>query len=80
MTFQKPRILSESEANTIRGKCLMNDHPTMRPSASEVMSLISHFDLVTDKDREALMTLSGAFPDKIYVYGGSVERGRTTYR
>lgn len=71
MNFQKPRILSNSEENTIRGKCLVNDHPTLRPSASEVMQLIGHLDLLVDKYREALETLSGCMPDKMYVYGAS---------
>jgi hypothetical protein len=69
MAFQKPRILTDSEANTIRGKCLMNDHAGMRPSASEVMLLIGHFDLVEQKLRSALETLSGCLPPKIFVYG-----------
>lgn len=69
MPFQKPRILNDSEANIIRGKCLMNDHPKLRPSASEVMQLIGHFDLVEHKLRSALETLSGCLPNKMFVYG-----------
>lgn len=64
MTFQKPRILSDSEVNTIRGKCLV-----AAASAEELMQLIGHFDLVEDKYKGALQTLAGCLPKKIYVYG-----------
>jgi hypothetical protein len=33
------------------------------------MQLIGHFDLVEQKLRGALETLSGCLPEKIYVYG-----------
>lgn len=78
MPFQKPRILTDSEANTIRGKCLMVDHPRLGPSASEVMQLIGHFDLLIDKYRSALETLSGCLPEKMYVYGAYGELWRDT--
>ena len=69
MAFEKPRILTDSEANTIRGKCLMVGHPRLGPTAAEVMLLIGHFDLVDMKLRSALETLSSCMPPKIYVYG-----------
>jgi hypothetical protein len=69
MPFQKPRILTNTEENVIRGKCLMNDHPGLKPTAEEVMQLIWHFDLLVDKYRGALETLQGCFPKKIFVYG-----------
>ncbi len=64
MPFQKPRILTDSEANTIRGKCLV-----AKATAEELMQLIGHFDLVEMKLRGALETLSGCLPPKIYIYG-----------
>ena len=64
MAFQKPRILSQSEECTIRGKCLVA-HAT----PEELMLLIGHFDLVIDKLRGALQTLAGAMPQKVFVYG-----------
>ncbi len=74
MAFEKPRILTDSEANVIRGKCLMNDHPTMRPTAAEVMLLISHFDLVEQRMRSALSALSGCLPNRVFIYGAYGER------
>jgi hypothetical protein len=74
VTWQKPRILTDSEANIIRGKCLMNDHPKLRPSASEVMQLIGHLDLIEQKLRGALESLSGCMPPKIYIIGPYGER------
>ena len=64
MPFQKPRILTDSEANTIRGKCLVG-HAT----PEELMQLIGHFDLVEMKLRGALEILAGCLPKRIYVYG-----------
>lgn len=64
MPFERPRILTDSEENTIRGKCLVA-HAT----PEELMQLIGHFDLVNDKLRGALETLSGCLPPKVYVYG-----------
>jgi hypothetical protein len=64
MAFQKPRILTDSEANTIRGKCLVGN-----ASPEEQMQLIGHFDLVEMKLRGALDALSACLPDKIAVYG-----------
>ncbi len=69
MPFQKPRILTESEANTIRGKCLV-----AKATPQELMQLIGHFDLLVDKYRGALETLAGCLPPKIYVYGAYGER------
>lgn len=69
MSFQPPRILTDSEQNTIRGKCLVG-HAT----PEEVMSLISHFDLMDMRLRGALSTLSGCLPDTVYVYGKAGER------
>lgn len=51
--FQKPRILTDSEANTIRGKCLV-----AAASPQELMELIGHFDLVIDKLRGDLAKAS----------------------
>jgi hypothetical protein len=62
--FRKPRILTDSEANTIRGKCLVG-----AASPQELMQLIGHFDLLTDKLATALETLAGCLPSKVYVYG-----------
>jgi len=67
--FQKPRILTDSEANTIRGKCLV-----AAASPQELMQLIGHFDLLTDKLHGALQTLAGCLPPKVYVYGAYGER------
>src|SRR5579863_7588796 len=64
VAFEKPRILTDSEANTIRGKCLMVGHPRLGPTAAEVMLLIGHFDLVDMKLRSALETLSSCMPPK----------------
>jgi hypothetical protein len=64
MPFQKPRILTDSEVNTIRGKCLV-----AAATPEELMLMIGHFDLVDHKLRAALETLSGCFPNKLYVYG-----------
>jgi hypothetical protein len=58
--FEPPRILTESELNTIRGKALVG-HAT----PSELMAAFSHFDLVLDELRK----LRGCFPDKIYIFG-----------
>ncbi len=69
MPLQKPRILTESEANTIRGKCLV-----AKATNVELMQLIGHFDLLIDKYRGALETLSGCLPDPIYVYGAYGDR------
>lgn len=49
MPFTKPRVLSDSELNTIRGKCLV-----ARASPEELMQMIGHFDLVEMELREAL--------------------------
>jgi hypothetical protein len=62
MAFQKPRILSDSESNLIRGKCLVG-----AATPEELMQLIGHFDLVEHGLRMALETLSGCMPDVIYV-------------
>lgn len=68
MTFYKPRILTDSEANTIRGKCLVG-----AATLEELMQLIGHFDLVEQKLRGALETLAGCLPSRIFVYGASGE-------
>ena len=67
--FQKPRILTEREENLIRGKCLI-----AKATNVELMQLIGHFDLIIDKYRNAIETLSGCLPDPIYVYGAYGER------
>lgn len=69
MPFQKPRILTDSEQNYIRGKCLV-----AKATAEELMQLIGHFDLRVDKLEGALRTLQGCLPDPIFVYGASGER------
>jgi hypothetical protein len=58
--FEKPRILTESELNTIRGKALAGH---ARPS--DLMLAFGHFDLIL----EELQKLRGCFPDKIYIFG-----------
>jgi len=65
MPFQKPRILSDSESNIIRGKCLVG-HATRE----EIMQLISHFDLVDMRLRGALETLASCMPDEVFVMDG----------
>ncbi len=67
--FDKPRILTDSEANVIRGKCLIG-----AATPRELMQLIGHFDLIEHKSRMAIETLSGCFPDKLYVFGAHGER------
>lgn len=64
MPFQKLRILTDNEANYIRGKCLV-----AKATAEELMQLIGHFDLLTGKYRSALETLAGCLPEKMYVFG-----------
>lgn len=73
MPFSKPRILTESESLTIRGKCLAG-----HASKEEIMSLISHFDLVDMELRGALTTLSGCLPEKVFVYGSGGEQWSDT--
>ena len=70
--FQRPRILSASEENYIRGKCLV-----AAATPAELMQLIGHFDLLIDKYHGALQTLHGAMPDKIYVYGAHGDQWST---
>jgi hypothetical protein len=60
MSFEKPRILTESELNTIRGKALVG-HAT----PSELMLAFGHFDLVLIE----LQKLRSCFPDKIFILG-----------
>lgn len=60
MTFEKPRLLTESELNTIRGKALVG-HAT----PVELMRAFGHFDLVLDE----LGKLRSCLPDKIYIFG-----------
>ena len=59
-TFERPRILTDSELNTIRGKALVG-HAT----PPELMLAFGHFDLVLD----GLRQLRSCFPDKIYIFG-----------
>jgi hypothetical protein len=73
MPFEKPRLLSESEQNIIRGKCLAG-HATKE----EQILLIGHFDLADGKLRSALESLSGCLPDKIYIYGAYGENWSET--
>ncbi len=61
-SFQKPRILTAGESNLIRGKILAGD-----ASKSEILQLISHFDLVDQKLRCSLETLRTCMPDRVYV-------------
>lgn len=65
--FELPRILTESEANLLRGKSLMVGHPTLGATKYEVMQLIGHLDLVELKLRTALELLSSCMPDVIYI-------------
>lgn len=58
--FERPRILTESELNTIRGKALVG-----HASPSELMLAFGHFDLVLDELRK----LRSCLPDKIYIFG-----------
>ena len=64
MPFEKPRILTNSEAITLRGKCLVG-----HASPAEQMQLIGHFDLLVYKYVSALQSLSGCLPDKVAIYG-----------
>jgi hypothetical protein len=64
MKFEKPRILTDSEINTIRGKCLVG-----AATPSELMQAFGHFDLKEMELRSALGTLSRCFPAKVYVFG-----------
>jgi hypothetical protein len=66
--FEKPRILSDSEANTIRGKMLVG-----RATINEQFQLLGHMDLVEMGLRSALEKLSGCLPPRIYIYGPSGE-------
>lgn len=63
--FEKPRILTDSELNTIRGKALVG-----HAAPSEIMLVFGHFDLVLGE----LQKLRGCLPDKIYIYGSCGER------
>ena len=63
--FERPRILTESELNTIRGKALVG-HAT----SAEVMLAFGHFDLVMAE----LQKLRGCFPDKIFIFGAYGDR------
>jgi hypothetical protein len=67
--FQKPRILSDSEANAIRGKCLV-----AKATPQELMQLLGHFDMLISRYHHALETLAGCLPDPIYVYGAYGDR------
>ncbi len=67
--FKPPRILTDGESNTIRGKILAG-HATK----AEILSLVSHFDLVDLKLRHALETLRCCFPEIIYVWGDNEEQ------
>jgi len=58
--FEKPRILTESELDTIRGKALAG-HAT----PNELMLAFGHFDLTLDELRK----LRSCFPDKVYITG-----------
>jgi len=58
--FEKPRILTESEINTIRGKALVG-----RATSSELMLAFGHYDLVLGE----LQKLRGCLPDKMYIHG-----------
>jgi len=42
--FEKPRLLTEQELNIIRGKSLVE-----RASASELMQVFGHYDLLEQK-------------------------------
>lgn len=65
MTFEKPRILTDSESNTIRGKMLVG-----AATPAEQLLLVGHFDLVNGNFRGALESLRGTFgADKIYITG-----------
>ncbi len=66
--FQKPRILLDSESNLIRGKILAGD-----ASKSEILQLISHFDLVNQKLQGALEALRTCMPDRIYIWDAGDE-------
>ena len=50
--FQKPRILTDSESNLIRGKMLVG-----AATKEEQLQLVGHFDLVEMKLRGALEDL-----------------------
>lgn len=65
MPFERPRILTESELNAIRGKALCG-----HAAPPELMLAFGHFDLVLAE----LQKLRGCFPDKIYVFGAYGER------
>lgn len=54
MEFVRPSILPESKVNELTGKCLMVGHPSLGPTASEVMQLLGHHDLVANSFREVL--------------------------
>ena len=41
MTFQKPRLLTEAELNTIRGKCLV-----AAATPEELMQAFGHYDTI----------------------------------
>ena len=58
--FEPPRILTESELNTIRGKALVG-----HAAPAELMLAFGHFDLVLNE----LQKLRGCFPDKIFIFG-----------
>lgn len=60
MPFEMPRMLTESELNTIRGKALCG-HAT----PSELMSAFGHFDLLLTE----LQKLRSCLPDKIFIFG-----------
>lgn len=63
--FEKPRILTESELNRIRGKALVG-----HANASELMLAFGHFDLILTE----LQKLRSCLPDKIYIYGAYGEK------
>lgn len=60
MPFEKPRLLTESELNTIRGKALVG-----HASPSELMLAFGHYDLVLLE----LAKLRDCLPDKVYTFG-----------
>ena len=70
MPFETPRMLTQSELDTIRGKALVG-HAT----PSELMLAFGHFDLVLTE----LQKLRGCFPDKIYIYGDAWSESEPDY-
>lgn len=64
MQFEKPRVLTDAESNTIRGKMLVG-----AATPAEQLLLLGHFDIVNDKFRSALESLRGVFPDRIFISG-----------